>query len=316
MRHWPALATNIGDRMPTLAEALRGALSAPAAGLPSGDGEQTSQLQRLLRTKSGIAAAGGGPTPRASALGEAAAAGEARVASEQQAAAGRVEAAGQEQARLAQETESGLQRAGLEEARLAQVQRFNDQLDGMLQQFGHEQGKLELERDASKAEQLGFAARLSSEKYTDELERAAAESRLADELSFRETLQQTVFGDELALLKTRMGHRDVLSMDRDTAERELGAMDLDFALEMAKAKNRSDAQVAQWGAIGGLASGGIQAGAAAQQGAFSSDYQRYKDEGGRGSYGSKSYQTWEAKENAPAPRSTYDYGATGPGVEG
>lgn len=277
--------------MATLLEALRGQLNSVVP-TPTGGGEASVQLAELMRAKSGLALPSTSTTPRMSSLGEASAASVARGQAQQTQQAGGLAAEAAAQTATNQATEAAGQKAELDEARARSQQQYADRTAELIQEFKQAGTSLDLERDKAKVEQLGFTARLSSEKYVDELERAGAEARLETELGFKDALTREVFGAERDLLEERLGMADILNMDSNQFREKMAAIDLDTALSIAATEKETANRAATYGAIGTGISAGTQAYGNYKKGEFDQKYQDSKLD---------SYATWKKKEELKAP---------------
>lgn len=183
----------------------------------------------------------------------------------QQAATGRARQAGpiqediiQEQVAL-QEAQTGQQvmqeqarqlQAGAELQRAEQEQQFKFSVQEMdekqvnasqelmnrslaiLQDFEQGRAKLELGKDKARMEQALFGMRLSNKKYTDQLEVEGRKRRLDNAVQFKEALTETLFRDELDLLKSDISFKRKLSGDEREFEKLLQDIDLETALKL------------------------------------------------------------------------------------
>jgi hypothetical protein len=183
----------------------------------------------------------------------------------QQAATGRARQAGpiqediiQEQVAL-QEAQAGQQvmqeqarqmEAGAELQRAEQEQQFKFNLQEMderqvnasqelmnrslaiLQDFEQGRAKLELGKDKARMEQALFGMRLSNKKYLDQLEIEGRKRRLDNAVQFKEALTETLFKEELDLLKSDISFKRKLAGDEREFEKLLTEIDLDTALRL------------------------------------------------------------------------------------
>jgi hypothetical protein len=273
--------------MASLMDALRGGMN--QIPLPGAE-DQTQGLNKLMAAKAGKAQPAGGGGPRASALGEAAATGQARAQAQQIRAQGDLGMQQVEQQVRAQDTEFKQETAQLGEARKRQQSQFASQAADLIQELKLGQKQLDADKLDAKAEQLGFATRLSSEKYITELEMAGAERRLGEQLSFEEALAHEVFGEELGALEQKLNFSDLLNMDENQFKAELGKLQIEDAIAVAQADLKGKQTAAMWGAVGGLASAGASGYGTYSEGGFDEDYQKFKqDNPGVG----MSHETWQ-----------------------
>ena len=210
----------------------------------------------------------------------------------QQAATGRARAAGpiqediiQEQVAL-QEAEQGQQvmqeqarqmQAGAELAKAEQEQQFKFNLEEMdekqvnasqelmnrslaiLQDFEQGRAKLDLGKDKARMEQALFGMRLSNKKYLDQLEIQGRKRRLDNAVQFKEALAETLFKEELDLLKSDIQFRRALAGDERAFEKLVSSINIDAALRMAmqEAEATNIAQIVSGAKQ--VVTGGIQA---------------------------------------------------------
>lgn len=248
---------------------------------------QTSLIQGLQQAKSGKAV-GPAAAPAISNIQEQVANNQALVASQQMAQAGQM-AAQQIQQQQAEQQQQALQQAKrLDQQTVEMMDKFTQQQDALLNDYQKGIKQLDLNKDKSKMEQIGFNIRLGNQKYIDNLQQEGARSRLDNQLTFNEELAKTIFNEESDLFNSDLQFRGMINADGRQFADEMSNIDIDFALRMAEAENAAANQRAMWQGIGSLISGGIGAYGAQQQGAFNSDYQDYRAEGGEGSY-----QSWQ-----------------------
>lgn len=267
-------------------------VATPAQTSPLGGANQTQALSDLMAARGGKISAGGS-TPRSSNLQEQAAVAQTQAELGRTAAdAAQASAAVGAQAR-AQEVETQQQSAALDEARTARMEQYAQKADQLMQELEFGERELDLQKDAAAAEQLGFLTRLSNEKYVHQLDQAAREQMLDQQIGFESATANAVFGSEMDLLKQKLGHADILNMDENEFRQRVGEFEMDAYLEIAESRNDAANQQAMWTSVGGLASAGVQGYGAYESGAFDSDYQTYRDEGGTKSYGGWKRETSE-----------------------
>jgi len=241
----------------TLMEALQGQLQSVT---PVANTDESNSLRALMAAKSGKALSVGS-TPRASNLGEQASnaqtVDQARALNVQ----GSLAAAEVGAAADAQQAKADAQSTQLDLQREKQKQTFAQESSRLLQEFQNGQRQLGAEKDAAAVEQLGFASRLASDRYIDELQNAGAMNRLEDQISFDEQLAAAVFADERDLLAQKLKFSDLLNLDENEFRREIGAMDLGFAQSLASAQASAANISATYTAVGNMVSAGAKAGA-------------------------------------------------------
>lgn len=242
--------------MPTLLQAIKGQMDSVAV---PGATSETETLQQLMRAKGGRALPSTSATPKMSNLGEQAANDQsiAQAGAQQQEA--KLATAGVGAAIAGAETATTNKLAGISAERQAQKQSFKDRETGLLLELKQGQDGINLERDKAKLEQLGFTSRLSSESYVQELNQAAAEQRLEDELGFKAALASDIFKSELDLLKTGLNYAEMLSSDQNRWDEMLGSMSLEFAMQIASGKQKAANTQAVYTSAGNVVSTGTSA---------------------------------------------------------
>lgn len=217
-------------------------------------------------------------------LGEVQARGREQALVEQQALAER--RLGQEE-ELAQErlaAEAAAARAGVtaaeEEARLRRIakgeattadinaqaeQRLRDlasarniQMDDLFAQFEASNLELADRKDAAQLEQMAFNLAMQDKKYLDELDKIGQQRTLENDLSYDEELQRISMEANLDQLMDDIGFQSSRKVaDRDY-QRQLAQIDIDTAIEIARASARDAATRAKWQAAGQLGAIGAQ----------------------------------------------------------
>lgn len=190
----------------------------------------------------------------------------------QQAATGRAREAGpiqedivQEQVAL-QEAQVGQQvmqeqakqmQAGAELQRAEQAQQLKFNLEEMderqvnasqemmnrslsiLQDFEQGRARLDLGKDKARMEQALFGMRLSNKKYLDSLEIEGRKRRLDNAVQFKEALTETLFREELDLLKSDISFKRALAGDERDFQKLIETMDLETALKLAMTESEA-----------------------------------------------------------------------------
>jgi hypothetical protein len=240
--------------MPTLMEALKGQLASVDA---PGKTDETDSLRSLMAAKSGRALTPGS-SPRASSLGESSAVGQARDQAGALAAQGAAAAAEVGAADAAQQAKADAQSTQIDLQREKQKSQFKTEADRLAQDFANGQKQLGVDRDQAAAEQLSFLTTLQNDQFITQLEQAGAERRLNEEISFNEALAEDVFAAERDLLKEKLKFSDILNMDDNAWQRELGMMNLEFAMEMSKFNANAANTAAQYTALGNIVGAGAK----------------------------------------------------------
>jgi len=236
----------------TLAEILKGGTSIKSGGAALADAE-TNQLLQLAQAKTGKAAASTG-APKISNIGAqvAAATGQAQAQLQDQ----QFEAKGQQLIAQegAQEQAASAANAQVTEQGLAMREVFSNKTKELLQNA--KQKNLSMDRDDDRAElqQLGMAARLSSEQYVEQLEREGALGRLEDAQSWERAYTSSLFDEELGLLRIKLGHADIMNMDKSEFNDKLSRMNINDALAIAAGNFSQEIKQGKYKAAGNTVS--------------------------------------------------------------
>jgi len=215
----------------TLLDILNNGTSIKAGGIASADAE-TNQLLKLAQAKTGKVAASTS-APKMSNIGaqSAAATGQAQAQLQNQ----QFEAKGAQL--VAQEGSQDQQFSSANQQLTEQKLQFDDKLknttDQLIQDFNNKKSTMTQQERQADAQQIATAARLTSEKYIEKLEREGALSRLGDQQFWEEEYYTSVFGANTDLLKQKLGNSDWLNIDENEFKMQMGAMDLDAALQVA-----------------------------------------------------------------------------------
>jgi hypothetical protein len=164
------------------------------------------------------------------------------------------------QQKSGQDTKFTQQKAELAQKSVQAKEIFANQTDELLQKFEQQQDLLGLDRYKAEADQLLFGMRMQNDKYIDKLKMEGARLRLTDQASFKEAMANTIFADELGLLKSDLEFQKLLFGDSLTKqgaladdarafEKQLSAMDLELALKVAFSENDAKSEGMRYGAI-------------------------------------------------------------------
>lgn len=155
-----------------------------------------------------------------------------------------------------QQKQAAFQDKMLSEQELNQREKFLSTQEQILGDYVKGARTLDLEKDKSRLEQLGFGMRLGNDKYLTQLQQEAHKSRLGDALKFDEEMKRSVFSDEEELLRTNLEFRALMNAKgRELADR-LSQIDIDTALAIAAADNKAANSRSMWEGIGTAVSAG------------------------------------------------------------
>lgn len=131
------------------------------------------------------------------------------------------------------------------------------QLDNLFAQYQFDTADLEDRQDAAQLEQQAFMLAMQDRKYLEELDRIGKERQLQNEMRFNEELNSIVMEQNLNNLLDNLNFkvgRDVKGRDFN---QQLGQINIDMAIDIAKASTRDAMERQKWEAIGQL--GGLAA---------------------------------------------------------
>lgn len=237
-----------------LLDSLRERLQAQPTPTPAGSGVET--VRKLIQAGTGKQAA---PTtaPRQSNLQELREEAATRAGQRQLNLAGQIQSE-----QLAQREADITQRA--QQADVQFQESFKDiqnnlvqKTNQLLNQFESGQKTLDIQKNISEIEQLGFNLRLQNAQYLNQLQTAGQVARLDNELEFKKQLAQNVFRDNQQLLINDLAFQRIIEADDREFAAELAAMNTDYALEVAaNALKSQNIQTTAAGA-GSIVSGAI-----------------------------------------------------------
>ncbi len=249
------------ETMPTLAESLQKSMSTPVMN-PSQAGasilQQQQQAGSINQAVSGKAPVAG-PGPSRSTLGTQVAAAQTNQAASNQQQQADVQAALINQQAEQQQAEKQLSNEALDEQSLGMRQQMLQRQSEILNEFTQGGRQLDLTKDKSKMEQLGFNMRLSNEQYLNQLQIQGQKSRLNDATAFQEEMKRTIYSDEEELMRDDLEFRRLLSADSRDFKDLLAQLDISTALDIAKAENSAANQRAMWEGVSSVVSGGAEA---------------------------------------------------------
>jgi hypothetical protein len=219
---------------------------------------KTQQAQRLLRAKSGKAAAPQAG-PRASALKERMAAQATEAGAEELRQTGEVQAEQLEQREQDIAQREVQQQAKSEQAFKQSKQQFEQKSHNLLNELERAGKDINAREYKSNLEQLGFNMRLQNDQYLNRIKQEGQKARLDNGLEFKAQLAQEVFDNNKDILEDKISFKQLIEADDRTFTRELADMDINYAVELAdkEIEGIQTRQVAT--GLGGAVKGGIEA---------------------------------------------------------
>lgn len=145
----------------------------------------------------------------------------------------------------------------LSERELSLKEQMFQKLDSTLNQYSQEFGKLEMDKSAAQAEQVGFMLRLGSEQYVHKLQIEGAKARLTDKFAFQEALQRAIFSEERQTLQNNLRIRSMIRSEDRQFREQLQEFDLDTALAMAAIETQANNAVLRYQGVGEISKAAI-----------------------------------------------------------
>jgi hypothetical protein len=137
-------------------------------------------------------------------------------------------------------------------------QQISNQLETLLTQYEQNKGQLNFDKMKAQAEQLGFLARLSSDKYVTKLKNEGARARLDTNAGFKEAMMNAAFQNQQQLLNESFRLRGLLRADGRDFEKQLAQMDIETAIQVLEAEMDAEKEGMFYQGLQGLVSAGAQ----------------------------------------------------------
>lgn len=226
----------------TLGEVVRQNLQAPATGLPQRGG--TEAADAALRAKTGKAVGSAGA--RRSTMAEQAVIQQAQAGAAQQQTTGVVQAEQLATTEEQQNRQFGVERKQLTQATEEQRQQMDLAISELSDDLRRNREQMTSEQKVANLEHIGFLMALQDSKYIHNLQMEGERQRLGDEQQFEKWMTSAALGDQMASLKSDLEWQELMNMEEADFLREMGNMDMDFAMQMstAAAKEKAAQQVA------------------------------------------------------------------------
>jgi len=141
-----------------------------------------------------------------------------------------------------QEFKFGLQ--DMDERQTNATQELLNRTTGILQEFEQGKARLDNAKDKARMEQALFGMRLANKKYTDQLAMEGRKRRLDNAVQFKEALTETLFKNELDLLRNNLEFKRKLNGEAREFEKLLQDIDIETALKLALQEAEAE-QIAQ-----------------------------------------------------------------------
>jgi hypothetical protein len=220
-----------------------------ATSAPTPTGGQTKAAARLMKAKTGKAAA---PAAPISTELERAVTQEAKQPLTQIEQAGRLAATqegiqqeAQQQEAARRESQVGLQEREVElkrEEALANLEQYLEQ----------EAEKLGLSKEAAAAEARLFQRRLADQQYIQNLQQESALKRFEDNANFQQEIAQSQFGHDVSNILLSEKYADLMTDNKLDWSEKMKRMEIDDLISLAEAEANAANKAQMWGGITGL----------------------------------------------------------------
>lgn len=209
---------------------------------------QSEQLREMQRATSGKLAAETGPS--AASLAEQVAATAAEQQRQEDVLQGKIQAEQLSMQERAQQEEARQKSKQLDEQVLNAKQDMQNKVSNILQEYTQRSGEIDMREESAKTQFALTMMRLSNDDYLDQLEVEGARSRLQEEASFQWELTQSIFEEEIDILKNDLSFRSAMAADDRAFKEYMAEWDIDNALQLALSDLQTQEKLAQYQALG------------------------------------------------------------------
>lgn len=214
---------------------------------------QSQRLEELQRASTGRLARDTGP--KTTYLAEQVAATAAEQQRKEDVLAGQVAAEELTMAEKEQQEQFRQQNKLLDERVLNARQDMQNKVSNILQEYSQRTGEIQMREDSAKTQFALGMMRLSNDDYLDRLEAEGEAARLNDSAAFEWELTQSIFKDELDLLRNDLAFQASMNADERAFKEYLAEMDWETAIQLAEAELESEQTLQRYEAIGDVVSG-------------------------------------------------------------
>jgi hypothetical protein len=225
---------------------------------------QSEQLREMQRATSGKLAAETGPG--AASLAEQVAATAAEQQRQEDVLQGKIQAEQLSMQERQQQEEARQKSKQLDEQVLNAKQDMQNKVSNILQEYTQRSGEIDMREESAKTQFALTMMRLSNDDYLDQLEVEGARSRLQEEASFQWELTQSIFEEEIDILKNDLSFRSAMAGDDRAFKEYLAEMELSTALELSSLEILSSETLSKYEAYGEGVSAAIRGGIEAYSG--------------------------------------------------
>lgn len=219
---------------------------------------QSQRLEELQRASTGRLARETGP--KTTYLAEQVAATAAEQQRKEDVLAGQVAAEELTMAEKEQQERFRQQNKLIDERVLNARQDMQNKVSNILQEYAERTGEIQMREDSAKTQFALGMMRMSNDDYLDRLETEGAAARLNETAAFEWELTQSIFKDELDLLRNDLAFQAAMNADEREFKEYMAEMDLMTALELAQDEAAALQTLAKYEAIGDITTGVVRAG--------------------------------------------------------
>jgi hypothetical protein len=150
----------------------------------------------------------------------------------------------------------------------------NVQLNDIFSQYQFEATELEDRRDAAQLEQQAFLLALRDKDYLEQLDRIGRQRQLQGDLQFQDEMERLVLGDRLDNLLKEIDFKTDRSATQRDYLKQLRQIDIDSALEVARANISDGLERNKWESIATGTGGVAEQIGKGKEGAFGSFFSK------------------------------------------
>ena len=240
----------------TLLETIQGNLTGQAQ--PDAQTQdQTGQVQRLLRGKSGQAVTPGSG-PKQSSIKERMAHQQTQLGQKQIQQQGRVQAAGLgEQAADIQQRQKQ-QKQSFSQNRNLMQDKFDRQAFSLLNQVQRGRDRLDTQKKVSALEQIGFLTRLRNDQYVHQIQMEGDKSRLDSDIQYKRQALQDAMKDQLDLFQSDQQFQRMVNQTTRQFAQDIANIDINHALQVGENAIKAANQRMTYQGAGDLLSAGLE----------------------------------------------------------
>jgi len=220
--------------------------------------DNTGAAKKLLRGKMGKA---GGTALPSSSLAEQQGVAATQSNLDQQATQGMAQSRSIDQAQRAGEMKQENTLKDMDQQRDQVAQQLSQQTTSLLNNLERSGKELDVNRDGSAIEQLGFDIAMNDKKYMADLASEGKRNRLTNDLSFKEGMQKAAFEDMESILKDDLTFKKMMGADKRAFNEEMSRMDVTTAMGILQDQISSAGKQRMIEGVGEMGTEGLKYGA-------------------------------------------------------